>query len=133
MRILLLPILALALSACASSGTGHSAPRDRMQFRSEVLTAAEIERSGSVRLLDAIQMLRPRYLTARRSDAGVAPVVYLNNLRLGTPEQLSTMPSHGVTEVRWLSAIDATTRYGTGHTSGAILVFTYGSHAARTW
>jgi hypothetical protein len=78
-------------------------------------------------------MLRPRYLTTRRSDADIAPVVYLNNLRLGTPDQLSTMPADGVTEVRWLSAIDATTRYGTGHAGGAILVFTYGAHASKTW
>jgi hypothetical protein len=98
-----------------------------------VLTAAEIQSSGRTRLIDAIQELRPRYLSTRRSQARAAPIVYLNNLRLGSPEQLSALPTDGISEVRWLSAIEATTRYGTGHSGGVILVFTYGSHAARTW
>jgi hypothetical protein len=133
MRVFTLPLLALALSACASSGTGQPATRERTQFRSDVLTAAEIENSGRTNLLDAIQMLRPRYLTTRRAHDGRAPVVYINNLRLGGPDQLATMTAQSVAEVRWLSAIEATTRYGTGHTGGAIVVFTVGSHAARTW
>jgi hypothetical protein len=133
MRVLTLPMLALTLSACASSGTGHSAAHERTRLRSDALTAAEIQSSGRIRLLDAIEALRPRYLSTRRSQARPAPMVYLNNVRLGSPEQLSTLSTDGISEVRWLSAIDATTRYGTGHSGGAILVFAYGVQPSRTW
>ena len=48
--------------------------------------------------------------------------VYLDGFRYGSVESLATIPAMNVVEVRWLSAMDATTRFGTGNTAGAIAV-----------
>jgi hypothetical protein len=37
---------------------------------------------------------------------------------------LSTIPANRVREIRYINAADATTRWGTGHASGVILVTT---------
>jgi hypothetical protein len=45
-------------------------------------------------------------------------------MRMGGVEWLSTIPTLSVAEARLLSAADATTRWGTGHATGVILVVT---------
>jgi hypothetical protein len=48
--------------------------------------------------------------------------VYLDDARLGGVEQLRWIPATTVREMRFLSAIEATTRYGVGHSGGAVVV-----------
>ena len=50
--------------------------------------------------------------------------VYLDGVVFGGVESLATISAREVLEVHWLSAFDATTRYGTGHVNGAIEVTT---------
>ncbi|MDQ6828779.1 MAG: carboxypeptidase-like regulatory domain-containing protein [Gemmatimonadota bacterium] len=50
------------------------------------------------------------------------PLVYVNNARVGHLAALHAIPASNVSEVRYLSPIDATQRFGIGHSSGAILV-----------
>jgi hypothetical protein len=49
-------------------------------------------------------------------------VVYLDSNRYGTMASLRQLSLGGVQEVRYYGASEATNRYGTGHTGGAILV-----------
>ena len=122
-------ILAVAVTAgCASGGTsGSSAPRHAQN----VITADELETVDVNDAYQAVQRLRPQFLTSTRgptrmrSGAGTAEAgiqVYLNDQRVGGVTALQQIPKNDVKEIRFLSASEATTRYGTGNTSGAIVV-----------
>jgi hypothetical protein len=49
-------------------------------------------------------------------------VVYVDQTRMGGPSTLAQIPITDVKEIQYLSATDATQRYGTGHGAGAIIV-----------
>ncbi len=117
-----LSLLALVIlgSACASSGQpGQSRPRrDR-----NLITAEELSELSVSSAYEAVRRLRPGWLQARGRSG--LPVVYRNNTRWGgDPRSLENIRIDDVSEMRFLSASDATTRYGTGFTGGVILVVT---------
>ena len=130
-----LVLLVAATVACASgSGGGSStddarvvgAPGDRRSR--DLLTAADIQQAGSSTIYDVVQRLRPAWLRTRsvgttRSTPQYA-VVYLDGARIGGLESLRRVNSTDVQTIRYLSGPDATTRYGTGHDGGAILIDT---------
>lgn len=100
-----------------------------MQAR-DVITAEDIRAvEGRTTALQLVERLQPGWLRGRGPvgmDAGAAEVVvYVNGQRLaGGREQLSRYVAAELHELRHLSAMEATQRFGTGHTSGAILVIT---------
>jgi hypothetical protein len=51
-------------------------------------------------------------------------VVYVNGARAGTVRELEQFSRASIKEMRYFSPTDATTRWGTGHTLGAISVTT---------
>lgn len=113
-----------ALVACASSagnGTRRSGDPNR-------LTVEELERSSQLDVFSAIRQLRPRWLTQRTpaTFAGSTLVaVIVDGIRQnGSAEVLRSIPVNTVQEVRYLSAADATTQYGTDMAGGAIVVQT---------
>lgn len=131
-----------ALGACASGGSSSGgsssgdagtsttrtvgAPDGRRS--GDVLTQDEIERASVSTAYDAVQRLRPVWLRTRgrgsvQSSAQYA-VVYLDGAQIGGPEALRRIGASDVRSIRFLRAGDATTRYGTGHEGGAILVET---------
>lgn len=117
--IFLLFALSLGLTACASGGGGATAPR-RSSTR---ITAEELAEVAELDLLNAVQRLRPQWL--RSGPRGAAPQVIVD----GTPQQggidaLRSYRALDVTGLELMSASDATTRYGTGYTEGAIVVST---------
>ena len=121
-RTRFLSLLAVVIlgSACASSGQpGQSRPRrDR-----NLITAEELSGLSLSSAYEAIRRLRPAWLQARGRSG--PPVVYRNNTRWGgDPRSLENIRIDDVSEMRFLSASDATTRYGTGFTGGVILVVT---------
>jgi hypothetical protein len=59
-----------------------------------------------------------------RSSAGGPVVLYVDNVKMLDMTGLSTIPATRVREIRYINASDATTRWGTGHASGVILVTT---------
>ena len=48
----------------------------------------------------------------------------MNGQRYGGPESLKQFQAMAIKELRYISASEATNRFGTGHNSGAILVRT---------
>ncbi|HUF49561.1 MAG TPA: hypothetical protein VMN60_01930, partial [Longimicrobiales bacterium] len=78
---------------------------------------------------DLLTRLRPQWLRPRGSvsaqdpDAGY-PVVYLDGTRYGRPELLRSLRTDDVQSIQYLGPTDASTRYGTGHVGGVILVTT---------
>jgi hypothetical protein len=110
----------LLLGACGSSGTQGRGSRD-------VLTAEEISRASGMTAYDVVQQLRPQFLRIRtgRSVQGsgqIEPVIYVDNIRSGGLAALRDIRAESVEEIRYIGASDATTRFGTGHMAGAILV-----------
>lgn len=120
------PILALCLAlllggaaACASAGSASSMSDPNK------ITAAELEASDQLDILTVIQRIRPRWLQARGSatfGGQVGATVLVNDMQQGGTGVLRNIRVVDVLEVEYLSASDATTRYGTNMAGGAILV-----------
>lgn len=96
---------------------------------SNLITQAEIEYASVTTALEAIQRIRPRMLQRRMGSPtdkgeGGEIVVYLDNAKYGSPDQLSSIGADRIKEIRFLNASDATIKYGTGYTEGVILVVT---------
>lgn len=127
---LLVPVLFLTL-ACAGGSSGSSgttAPRPQ-RGAANFISNAEIEAAGvdANSAYDLVERLRPTMLRARNLTAGsgvqnFAPVVYVEDVRLGDIDQLRTVMRATVYEIRFINATDATTRWGTGHSAGVIQV-----------
>ena len=115
---------ALVASGACSSSKPSSAPSPT-HHSGDSITGEEISSTGTTNLYDAIQRLRPQWLTStriRRGGSGDDLVVYLDSNRYGTMNSLRQLSVGGVQGIRYFGASEATNRYGTGHTGGAILV-----------
>ena len=111
--------LATALAACGSSG-GSSGPRRDPNL----ITAEELAEYTTLSALDVIRRLRPRWLQSRGQTSAQ---VIQDGARLGDPQNaLRSMPVSDIAEMRFLSASDATMRYGTNYPGGAIEITSRG-------
>lgn len=95
----------------------------------DVLLPDEIEAIAATTAYDAVSRLRPEWLRRRGQISLQDPsagevVVYLDGVRYGGPRSLETIRVEIVAHMEYLDASDATTRFGTGHGGGAILVRT---------
>jgi hypothetical protein len=111
---------AVLLAACGGARTqGPSI--------SNIITSEEIRESSGRTAHEIVQQLRPQFLRVRgsRSISGSQvsePVVYVDNIRMGGLSALREVRASAIEEIRYIGAADATTRWGTGHMGGAILV-----------
>ena len=123
-RVVLVLGLVLALGACAGGGGAGGAGRGS----STRLTEADIENDQSLDLYSIIQRRRPQWLRVRGAVTTSGPVtiaVIVDGTRQqGGVDLLRSMRGGEVQEVSFMSASDATTRYGTDMTGGAIMVVT---------
>jgi hypothetical protein len=128
--------LVSTLSACAGGTTqtspgGASAAMTKAAMprgSASVIVEAEIPASGAQNALEVIQRVRPSMLRARNGsteETGVMDIVfYIDGVRAGDRQAVTSVLATNVKEIRFLAAPDATTRFGTGHALGAILVTT---------
>ena len=128
--------LTLAATATVAACGGSSAPAAGAAPRPirgslNLITSAEVESAGDdvVNAYDLVQRLRPGMMRARNLTAGntgdgnvFGVIAYVDDIRLGDVEQLRTVMRATVREIRYISALDATTRWGTGHSNGVIQV-----------
>ena len=119
-------LLAAALVAvgCASSGESGGPSRSR-----NLITEAELMEVPHSSVYEAVRALRPRWLQARAgatfsSPARQTAMVYIDGQLRGNLSELWSLLPGEVSEVRFMSASDATTRFGTNHIGGAIVVTT---------
>ena len=80
-------------------------------------------------VFEAVRALRPRWMQARSgatfsSPQRQTPRVYVDGQLRGELDEMWTMLPSEVGEVRFMSASDATTRFGTNHVAGAIVITT---------
>jgi hypothetical protein len=127
--------LALAVPGCASSPSGGSGATQQSQSSSRTargsrdkITSEELATIDVQNALQAVQRLRPNFLQTRGGASSsitqgpIDVVVYVDQTRMGGPGTLAQIPITDVKEIQYLSATDATQRYGTGHGAGAIIV-----------
>ena len=116
--------LALVIPACATTGGGETGRRQR-----NVITAADLAELPEVTAYDAVQRLRPRWLSTARvvggtGDAHQTPKVIVDGLAQGDINALYQYLAQDILEIRFMSAADATTRFGIGYPVGTIVVQT---------
>jgi hypothetical protein len=119
-------LLLVTLFVACTSATANSASAGRRRD-GDVLAAAEIERSNVGTLHEAIVLLRPHFLftrgrTSMRVQNTLLPTVIVNSVPQANLESLRAISARDVLYVRFLSAPDATMRFGTGYMAGAIEV-----------
>lgn len=113
---------AMLVAGCASGqATGRAPMPDR-----NLLTRAEIDDSQSLTAYDMVRALRPFWLNERgvSSLRNQNPIIlYINDARVGSVDRLKEYAPRDLDEARFLDATAATRRFGTGHRSGAILLY----------
>ena len=111
------------VASCASSGEGSLSTRGSGDITREELEATSVDDA-----MEAISLLRPRWLRARpaRTPSDPIPVVgvVIDNMARATREDLAQLSIGQVERISFMSAADATIRFGTGYTGGAIVVTT---------
>ena len=123
--------VALLAVSCASSGTparSDSGERQASRNRS-IITQEEILESSARDAYHAVQLLRPDWLRSRgsqsvRNTAPTSVVVYIDGQRYGGPTALEQFRTGSFKELRYYTASEATSRWGTGHGGGVIYLST---------
>ncbi len=122
---LLLFTLILA-SGCASAGAAGSGSGS-----GNVITREQISPDDENAYL-IVRRLRPAWLRprAQESIAGQEPTfaqVFLDQLQVGDVDYLYRISATQIDRIEYMSALDATTRFGTGFVGGLIIVRTVNS------
>ena len=133
-RVVMAAVVVAIGVGCSSGGSTSSAtaaaprPPSRQQ---DVITEAEIasRAAEASNALQVVQKLRPQMLRSRgrfspadSSGTTMIPKVIVDDVAYGNVDALANVNAIAVREIRYLSAADATTRWGTGYPGGAILV-----------
>jgi hypothetical protein len=120
-------------SASAASGVSSSSAQRARRGGPNVITSDEIQSENFRSAFEIIERLRPQMLRGRGSisisdntGASTIPVVYVDNVQFGAIETLRNIPAMQVREIQYINQSDATTRWGTGHAGGVIMILTKG-------
>lgn len=117
----LLPFAFLLFPGCASTGPvacpASAAPP------SALVGSAELRQTQGADLYEALRLSRPRFIRSRAATSP-DPIVYLDGIRTAELGALHTVALPDVVDVRFMSGPDATTRFGTDHVGGALLIRT---------
>lgn len=125
----LVAIATLLTLACSSSGRSSSGlpSQSNARNRGAVISAEELATTSELDAYDAVRRLRPMWLRTRgpvslslQGQAGIR--VYVNGSRLGQLQMLKTFRATDIESITYLSAPEATTRFGIDHSDGAIMV-----------
>ena len=122
LRRLGLPLLLLC-GACVSS---RANPRHRVDM--SVLTQTDLEDHQYENVLEAVQTLRSNWLNERGPDSFASPShiwVYIDNTKVGGVQSLAAISTRYISSIRKVNGIDATARWGIGHSAGVIAVMTW--------
>jgi hypothetical protein len=126
-------LLSLIVAACVPPT--HTTGATRSSRIPGEIRRAEIDAEAGrfATAYEIVRTLRPNMLVSRDFSARPKPTgqhwqathgikVYLDGVPYGGVGSLASIPANAVLEIHWLSALDATTRYGTGHAAGVVAV-----------
>jgi hypothetical protein len=117
LRWLAAPLL-VATFAC-HRGPPRAAPD------AQLLTQSEMQDGHFTNVYDAVASLRANWLTVRGTDSFFTPsevMVYFDDTRLGGVSELRGVTVNSAAWARHYNGVDATTRWGVGHSAGVILI-----------
>ena len=128
-RVVLAAMTVVVTLACATSGGGSGlrpgSPNKDLIVESEIVAIA----GRSVNALQVIEKLRPQMLRSRGAGSPTdasgetsQPKVYVDNIAYGDISTLTNLNATQIREIQFFKSGDATTRWGTGHMGGVILV-----------
>jgi len=125
-----LAFICLMLAACGSVRAGSS-PTGFAGDKRNYISYEEIKatRSPGSTAWDLISQIRPNFLRTRgasslRDLTPTGAVIYLDGVLYGKLESLKSLNIDDIREIEFINASDATTRFGTDHLGGAILIRT---------
>lgn len=117
--------LLLVLSvACVKSNP--EAPRQKSGL--SFITREQLIEHHFATAWDAVQSLRGNWLQTRGTDSFRTPSrvwVYFDDVRLGDVETLRSVATMSVSYIEHFDGIEATSRWGVGHSAGVIYVSTH--------
>src|SRR5262245_53578380 len=121
------PLLLLAALGCASASASKSSDQPR-EDRNRI-TAAQLEKITANNAYDAVRLLHPEWMEVRGINSTSNPVpvtaaVFIDGSRMGDLESLRNVQLNGISEIKYLTAAEASNRYGMGLARGAIEVIT---------
>lgn len=117
-------VVGLVVASCTTFGFQSS-----RELPSGPITEEQIADLSVSDAYEVLQRLRPTWLRSRgRSSLAhhedAQPVVYLDSMRYGSVDVLRRINVESIQQIEFLHARDATTRFGSGHSGGAIMVST---------
>lgn len=112
-------LVALLFTGCVSVAPPPHTDTPSNGYRR--VSPPELMSQGTFDVVQALTLCRPYLMTGRAHER---PVPYLDGIRLTGLGSLRAVDVREVAEVVFLTATEATTHFGVGHTGGAILVRT---------
>jgi hypothetical protein len=94
----------------------------------ERLSQAEMLQEHFTNVYDAVASLRSAWLTVRGTDSFKQTSqiwVYYDENRLGRVDEMRSVLVNSVTSLRHYNGVDATMRWGVGHSAGAIQILSH--------
>jgi len=112
-------VVVVMMGACASGGGSSSSGGSR-----NVLNENDLAGTPELNCHQVVQRLRPNWLRLRSQGMGgtVGIQIYVDGVHKGPVRELLTIRAQHVRTLRFLSASEATVRFGFAHGDGAILV-----------
>lgn len=137
-------VFALCATAITTAAVGAQTVQEPSGKGPNYITLEEIQAASATDAYDLVRSLRPQWLKSGahqtvRTKPVLTPgmsgkpvvnqaidepeiVVYLNNVRIGTPESLRELAREQLTSLEFVTPAKATMRWGGGHLHGAIVV-----------
>ena len=122
-RLSLMVVMTLLfMSACTAQQSARP-----MSVRRDVITQEEIEASNATNVYDLVASLRGDYLKDRgmisiKTNTREKAVVFLNDQEYGVAETMRNIPKGRISEVRYISGVDAVNRFGAQYGGGIIML-----------
>ena len=123
--LLSLAVFGSVLTGCVTQSANPARSRSV-----DVITGPEARETSANDAYEVVQLLRPAWLRSRAAPSLTNPEatyarIYVDNVPMaGGTRDLRNIAAGDIREIRYISPTDATTRFGTGHSGGVIMVLT---------
>ncbi len=121
--------VAALLLVAVSAACGPTIARSRTE--ADIITREQIEQQRFRNALEAVQALhsnwlntKPKVLASASTTGQPGVAVYVDETRMSGVSDLSEIEAQRIQYIRYYTPIEATQRWGIGHTEGAIQVST---------